>query len=217
MGKWLKLEDWIFWAHWGFVLREITRIWSQHLQTNLGNTCVGTILMQPLSLNIRNTKDGITHCGKQGEGRQCSPLGRVLGLGSAWLSCRDSSSWCDPYCHRSSASGHQDGGAEWSTEGAWDKRLFPSTYRPERTCPGQASCAVSRLGLIYVVAELAALKGSYVILLCGKIGEGGMERKRVNNRAAPGMSRPLFSTAWASRDARGGTGVSESLMSDAWS
>lgn len=95
MGKWPKLEDWIFWAHWGFVLREITRIWSQHLQTNLGNTCVGTILMQPLSLTISNNKDGITHCGKQGEGRQCSPLGRVLGLGSVWLSCRDSSSWCD--------------------------------------------------------------------------------------------------------------------------
>lgn len=30
-----------------------------------------------------------------------------------------------------------------------------------------------------------------MILLCGKIGEAGMERKRVNNRASPGMSGPL--------------------------
>lgn len=34
-----------------------------------------------------------------------------------------------------------------------------------------------------------------MILLCGKIGEGGMEKKRINNRAAPGVSGPLFSTA----------------------
>lgn len=193
------------------------RIWSQHLQMNLGNSCVGTILMQPLSLNVSTNKDGITHCGKQGECRQCSRLGRVLGLGSVWLSCHDSSPWRDPYCHRNSGSGHQDSEAEWSAEGAWDERLFSSTYRPERTCPGQASHTVSRLGLIYVVAELAGSKGSYVILLCGKIGEGGMERKRVNNRAAPDVSGLLFSTAWASCDACGGTGVSESLMSDAWS
>lgn len=53
-----------------------------------------------------------------------------------------------------------------------------------------------------------------MILLCGKIGEGEMERKRVNNRTAPGLSGLLFSTAWASHNACGGTEVSESLMSD---
>lgn len=124
-----------------------------------------------------------------------------------------------PYCHRRSGSGPKDSEAEWRAETAWNKRLFPSTYRSERTWSAQASCAVSstwnsRLGLVYVVVELAALKGSYVILLCGKIGEGEMERKRVNNRTAPGMSGLLFSTAWASHDAYGGTEVSERLMSD---
>ena len=65
--------------------------------------------------------------------------------------------------------------------------------------------------------SLAALKGSYVLRFCGKIGEGGMERKRVNNRATPSVSGPLFLTAWASHDTCGGTGVSESVTSDAQS
>lgn len=52
-----------------------------------------------------------------------------------------------------------------------------------------------------------------MILWCGKIGEGGMERKTVNNRAFPGMSGPLLSKAWATRDVCGWTGISEGLKS----
>jgi len=36
--------------------------------------------------------------------RAALAVGKGLGPGSAWLSCHDSSPWCDPYCHRSSAS-----------------------------------------------------------------------------------------------------------------
>lgn len=126
------------------------------------------------------------------KGVQVVPLGRGLGFGSVWLSCHDSSSHVTLVVTHSSASEHQDGEAEWNTQGAWDEWLFLTTCRPEKTCPGQASCTVSRLGLIYVVAELADSKGSYVIRLCGKIGEGGMERKRVNNSIVPGVSGPWF-------------------------
>lgn len=47
---------------------------------NLDNSCVGIILMQHVSLPISSNRDGITRYGKQGECRQCSPLGRGLGL-----------------------------------------------------------------------------------------------------------------------------------------
>lgn len=173
--------------------------------------------MQPESLNISNNRAGITNDGKQGECRQCSLLGRGLGLGSVWLSCHDSSSCHDPYCHRRSISRHEDASEERKAEGAWDEGLFLSIRRPERTCLGQVPHTVPRLGLIYVTAELAALMGSYVILLCGKIGKRGMERKRANNRVALGMSGPLFSTAWASHNACGGTRMSENHTSEAQS
>lgn len=216
-GEVAEVEGWIFWAHWRAVLRDIMRIWSQHFQINFGNSCVGTILMQPKSLNISNNRTGITNDEKQGECRQCSLLGRGLSLGSVWLSCHDSSPYHDPYCHRRSVSRHKDGLEEQKAEGAWDKRLFLSIHRPEQTCPGQIPRTVPRLGLIYVTAELAASMGSYVILLCGKIGKGGMERKRVNNRVAPSMSGPLFSTVWASHNACGGTRVSDSFTLEAQS
>lgn len=45
-----ETEGWIFWAHQRFVLREIMRIWSQHLQINLCNSCIVTILVKPESL-----------------------------------------------------------------------------------------------------------------------------------------------------------------------
>lgn len=54
--------------------------------------------------------------------------------------------------------------------------------------PGQVSWAVSSSGLIYLIVELAVLKGSYVIFWCEKIGEGRMERKKANHRGAPGVS-----------------------------
>lgn len=136
-GEVAEGEGWIFWAHWRVVLREIMRIWSQHFQVNFGNSCVGRILMQPESLNISNNRAGITNDGKQGECRQCSLLGRGLGLGSVWLSCHDSSSCHDPYCHRRSISRHEDASEEQKAEGAWDEGLFLSICRPERTCLGQ--------------------------------------------------------------------------------
>lgn len=55
-----------------------------------------------------------------------------------------------------------------------------------------------------------------MILLCEKIGEGGMERKKANDGGAPGVS-PDCSPQHGLPTMLVEGQVSESLMSDAWS
>lgn len=65
--------------------------------------------------------------------------------------------------------------------------------------------------------ELAVSKGNYMIPLCEKIGEGGMERKKVNDGGAPGVSPDCCSPQHGLPTMLVEGRVSESLMSDAWS
>lgn len=45
-----------------------------------------------------------------------------------------------------------------------------------------------QLSLDHFCVDLAVSERCYVILWCERIGEGGMERKKVNHRGAPGVS-----------------------------